>query len=114
MCCSTKNKLEIRNSLPKPDARIARTPCASYEYWDMCLTASGLGYPDDIIQLKHTGDGNIIMDGEMLNKDQIKIHAVTPYKDNTDILSVCYIHFDSIIIINLKKIVFNKSDSQIL
>ena len=60
----------------------------------MCLTASGLGNPDDIIQLKHTSDGNVIMDGEMLNTEHTKVHAVVPYKDDPDTLLVCYIHFD--------------------
>ena len=62
----------------------------------MCLIASGLGKPDDIIQLKYTNDGNnVIMDGELLNTEHTKVHAVVPYKDDRDALLVCYIHFDS-------------------
>ena len=61
----------------------------------MCLTASGFGNRDDIIQLKQTDDGNFIMDGEMLNTKNTKVHAVVPYKDDPDNLLVLYINFDA-------------------
>ena len=74
------------------EPQIARTPCDSYEYWDVCLTASGFGTPDDIIQLKYSGRS---MDGEMLNAKSTKVHALVPIEDDPNILLVCYNNFDS-------------------
>ena len=61
----------------------------------MCLDASGLGLPDDTIQLKHTGNSKFVMDGEMLNERSTTVQAVEPYEDDSDILMVYHINFDS-------------------
>mgnify|MGYP003308864707 CR=1 FL=1 len=61
----------------------------------MCLTASGLGTPDDIIQLKHTDNSKFVMGGEMLNAKSTTVQAVEPYEDDPDVLMVYRINFDS-------------------
>merc|ERR1719412_342040 len=84
LCYSPEDKLEATR---QAEPRIVRTICAS-EKWALCLTASGLGTPDDTIQLKHTDNSKFVMDGEMLNEKSITVQAVEPYEDDSDILMV--------------------------
>ena len=91
LCYSPEDKLEATRRL---EPRIVRTTCAS-ESWEVCLDASGLWTPDDTIQLKHTDNSKFVMDGEMLNEKSITAQAVEPYEDDSDILMVYHINFDS-------------------
>merc|ERR1719412_2191545 len=84
LCYSPEDKLKATK---QTEPRIVRTICAS-EKWALCLTASGLGTPDDTIQLKHTDNSKFVMDGEMLNDKSITVQAVEPYEDDSDILMV--------------------------
>ena len=105
--------MKTKRLLSKLEPRIARTPCASSEYWDVCLTASGFGTPDDIIQLKHTDKSKFVMDGDMLNAKNTKVHAVVPYEDDPDTLLVYYINFDSHRVYTLK-LIFHSSNPHLL